>query len=133
MAVYPTGFNTRQPPPAACELDTAFLINRQWVADEEIADKRYIACKIQGRGLVVFLSCSHSGIFKVCNDGVRRGQEDLFGVVGGIHLAGKKLEERISHTVDDLKQMNPSVVIAGHCTGWRGKAQLATNFEGKLC
>ena len=50
-------------------------------------------------------------------------------VLGGYHLAGKVMEQRINATIDDLNtKIRPRVVAPGHCTGWRAKARLADTF-----
>ena len=107
----------------------ASLVDGKWVLDEEIADERYVACKVKGRGVVVFSSCSHAGITNVCRDVTQRTKAPLWGVIGGFHLGGRLVEGRITRTVKDLKAMNPAVVLAGHCTGWKAKAHLAVELE----
>lgn len=32
-----------------------------WETDEAIADERYVAAAVRGKGLVVFSACSHAG------------------------------------------------------------------------
>jgi hypothetical protein len=32
-----------------------------WETDEEIADERYVAAAVKGKGVVVFSACSHAG------------------------------------------------------------------------
>jgi 7,8-dihydropterin-6-yl-methyl-4-(beta-D-ribofuranosyl)aminobenzene 5'-phosphate synthase len=110
------------------------LVDGVWKADPNIEDERYIACNVKNHGLVVFSSCSHAGINNVCRDALLKtaGSTPLFGVLGGLHLAGARVEERIAQTVADLKEVDPSVVIAGHCTGWRGKAALADAFPNRF-
>ena len=106
------------------------MVNGKYVLDEEIADERYLACKVRGRGLVVFSACSHAGIVNVCKDAKDKAKDVIFGVAGGLHLAGGQVEGRIAQTVSDLKEIDPAIVLGGHCTGWRAKAQLAVNLEG---
>ena len=101
---------------------------KQWVPDEEIKDERYIACKIKGRGVVVFSACSHAGIVNVCMDATYQLKSKLTAAVGGFHLAGSSVEDRIEKTVEALKDLNPELLLAGHCTGWRAKAKLAEEF-----
>lgn len=100
----------------------------QWVPDEDIRDERYVACKIKGRGVVVFSACSHAGIVNVCRDAMDKLESRLTAVVGGFHLAGSSVEDRIEPTVEALKEMNPELLLTGHCTGWRAKAKLAEEF-----
>jgi len=111
--------------------------NGKWMPDTEIPDERYLACRVKGRGLVVFSACSHSGIINVCRDVQQRGSTNdslghIFGIIGGLHLAGGQVEERIPQTLKDLKLVNPNVVLAGHCTGWKAKAMLATEMDGRF-
>jgi 7,8-dihydropterin-6-yl-methyl-4-(beta-D-ribofuranosyl)aminobenzene 5'-phosphate synthase len=50
-------------------------------------------------------------------------------VLGGYHLAGSAVEERISSTVRDLAGLiRPRIVAPGHCTGWRANVALAEQF-----
>lgn len=108
-------------------------IDGQWQPDTEIADERYVAAKVKDRGVVIFSACSHAGIINVCRDAVRRFKLPIFGVVGGLHLAGANVQERIGPTVADLKQdLKPSIVLGGHCTGWKAKVQLAMAFPGNF-
>jgi 7,8-dihydropterin-6-yl-methyl-4-(beta-D-ribofuranosyl)aminobenzene 5'-phosphate synthase len=49
-------------------------------------------------------------------------------VLGGYHLAGKIMEQRIDDTARDLRELiAPRLLAPGHCTGWRAKAALATS------
>lgn len=109
------------------------LVGNKWIPDTEIRDERYVACRIRGRGIVVLSACSHAGINNVCRDALNRyGDKSLpaplFGVVGGFHLGGVAVEDRIEATVEDLKELHPAVLLPGHCTGWRAKARLATEM-----
>ena len=85
--------------------------------------------KILGRGVIVFSSCSHAGIVNVSNDVTNKLDSKLTGVVGGFHLAGSSVEGRIKDTIDGLKVLDPDILLAGHCTGWKAKAQLHQAFE----
>lgn len=101
----------------------------QWITDEEIRDERYVACKIKGRGVIVFSACSHAGVVNVCMDAMEKLQSSrLTAIIGDFHLAGSSVEDRIVPTVEALKEMNPELLLAGHCTGWRAKAKLAEEF-----
>lgn len=99
--------------------------------DPLIMDERYVAACVKGRGVSVFSACSHAGVVNAC-----LAASEAFGgtpvdvVIGGYHLAGKAMEERIEPTVRDLKaRVAPRVVAPGHCTGWRAKARLAQAFS----
>ena len=105
------------------------LPDGNWIPDEEIFDERYVAVKLRGRGIIVFSACSHAGIVNVCNDVMSKLKSKLTGVVGGFHLAGRSMEDKIDDTISCLKELNPDILLAGHCTGWRAKARLSQEFE----
>jgi 7,8-dihydropterin-6-yl-methyl-4-(beta-D-ribofuranosyl)aminobenzene 5'-phosphate synthase len=98
--------------------------------DPLILDERFVAAHVRGRGVSVLSACSHAGIVNACLGAQAQfpgAPIDL--VLGGYHLSGKAMEERIDQTVKDLKhQIRPRVVAPGHCTGWRAKTALANAF-----
>ena len=100
------------------------------VADPLIMDERCLVAHVRGRGISVLSACSHAGIVNAC----LCAQATFPGipvdvVLGGYHLAGKVMEQRIEETIKDLNnKIQPRVVAPGHCTGWRAKARLADTF-----
>ncbi|MGE3773887.1 MAG: MBL fold metallo-hydrolase [Gammaproteobacteria bacterium] len=104
--------------------------NGRLEADPLIMDERFLAARVRGRGLSVLSACSHAGIVNAC-----LGAQSAFPgapidvVLGGYHLAGKIMEQRIDDTTRDLAALiEPRIVAPGHCTGWRAKAALARRF-----
>jgi len=104
-----------------------------WEPDEMLWDERFLAVNVRGKGLVVLSACSHAGVINVlthardCFLGVK-----LHAVLGGLHLAGTN-ERIIPDTVAALRDLNPDVIAAGHCTGWRAMAALTNAFgDAKL-
>lgn len=93
--------------------------------DPLIMDERFIAATVAGRGLSVFSACSHAGIINACLEARKQlpgGSVDV--VLGGYHLAGKGMEQRIGPTISDLRdRIAPLVVAPGHCTRWRAKVR----------
>ncbi len=104
--------------------------NASGAPDPLIMDERFLAAWVRGRGITVFSACSHAGIVNACLGALSRFPSlsvDL--VLGGYHLAGKTMEQRIEATVRDLRdRIAPRLVAPGHCTGWRAKARLAQVF-----
>ena len=98
--------------------------------DPMIMDERFVAARVDGRGLTVFSACSHAGIINVCLDAKSSFPEiPIDTVLGGYHLAGKVMERRIEPTIADLEsRVDPRLVAPGHCTGWRAKSRLADTF-----
>lgn len=77
------------------------------------------------RGLVVFNSCSHSGIVNIVRNipGMLPGKK-VYAVVGGFHMFGKNTpngmncsEEYVYRVTDALKAEGVEQVYTGHCTG----------------
>lgn len=99
-------------------------------ADPLIMDERLLAAEVVGRGVTVLSACSHAGIVNAClaaSAAFDSARIDL--ALGGFHLAGKRMEERIPETLRDLaERVRPSILAPGHCTGWRAKAALAREF-----
>jgi 7,8-dihydropterin-6-yl-methyl-4-(beta-D-ribofuranosyl)aminobenzene 5'-phosphate synthase len=99
-------------------------------ADPLIMDERFLCAEVRGRGVTVLSACSHAGVVNTC----LAAQDHYAGttldvVLGGFHLAGAAVEQRIDATVADLADVvGPRIVAPGHCTGWRAKAALATRF-----
>ncbi|KAH9851472.1 beta-lactamase-like protein [Lenzites betulinus] len=98
-----------------------------WESEEDIMDERYAAIDVVGKGLVIFSACSHAGIVNVVKDAVETLARPVYMIIGGFHLAGADLVERIPPTVDYLaNQMRPAptYVLPMHCTGFVAKTAL---------
>jgi 7,8-dihydropterin-6-yl-methyl-4-(beta-D-ribofuranosyl)aminobenzene 5'-phosphate synthase len=100
-----------------------------WQPDPLIMDERYVAVHVRGKGLIVFSACSHAGIINVLLD-ARRVFPDVpvYGVLGGLHLAGLAMEGLIPDTVAHLKQFELQQIMPAHCTGWRALHALLNEF-----
>jgi len=98
--------------------------------DPLIHDERLLAARVRGRGVSVLSACSHAGIVNACL-GARAAFDDerLDLVLGGFHLAGRQMEDRIDATLKDLAgTIDPHLIAPGHCTGWRAKSALSQAF-----
>ena len=98
--------------------------------DPEIRDERFLAATVRGRGTTVFTACSHAGVVNVGLEARRLFTDQPIDLLlGGYHLAGTTVEDRIEATVRDLKDLvEPRIVAPGHCTGWRAAGTLADAF-----
>jgi 7,8-dihydropterin-6-yl-methyl-4-(beta-D-ribofuranosyl)aminobenzene 5'-phosphate synthase len=103
--------------------------------DPDIHDERFLAASVRGRGTTVLTACSHAGVVNVGLEARRISPDrpiDL--LLGGYHLAGATVEDRIEPTVRDLDALvDPRIVAPGHCTGWRAAAALAHAFSPDRC
>ncbi|KAI0049822.1 hypothetical protein FA95DRAFT_1587993 [Auriscalpium vulgare] len=104
----------------------------EWVPDEAITDERYAVVDVLGKGLVIFSSCSHAGIVNVVKDAVAAFSRPVYMVIGGLHLAGVELADRIEPTVAFLARAGPTYVLPMHCTGSNAKIALEKEF-GEGC
>lgn len=81
---------------------------------------------------MVFTGCGHAGIINTCRNAlILGGGAPLYSVVGGYHLADAD-SAKLHATMYDLKKLKPSVLLAGHCTGWRFKCQVAREMPDCL-
>ena len=96
-----------------------------WELDELLLDERFVAVHVGGKGIVVFTACSHAGVINVLEHArATFAGTPLYGVVGGLHLAGPN-EKIIPETVAALKTFGLTFIAAGHCTGWRATNAIA--------
>ena len=102
----------------------------QVTLDLEIHDERFLAANVAGRGTTVFTACSHAGVVNVGLEARHLFPDQPIDLLlGGYHLAGTTVEDRIEPTVRDLAaRVEPRIVAPGHCTGWRAAAALADAF-----
>jgi len=104
------------------------LDGKGWELDEIMVDERFLAVHVAGKGIVVFTACSHAGVINVLEHArTLFAGTPLYGVVGGLHLAGAN-ETIIPETVAALQRFRLSLIAAGHCTGWRALHALAREF-----
>jgi 7,8-dihydropterin-6-yl-methyl-4-(beta-D-ribofuranosyl)aminobenzene 5'-phosphate synthase len=97
-----------------------------WQPDPLILDDQALVVHLRGRGLVVLTGCGHAGAINIVRDAQRlTGVPTLHALLGGLHLGGPAFELIIDPTVHALTEMAPSLVVAGHCTGWRAQHALA--------
>jgi 7,8-dihydropterin-6-yl-methyl-4-(beta-D-ribofuranosyl)aminobenzene 5'-phosphate synthase len=105
---------------------------KDWEPDELVADERWLAVNLAGNGLVVFSACSHAGIINVLTHArATFPGVPIHAVLGGLHLSGTN-EKVIPQTVEDMRAFSPAMIAAGHCTGWRAMAALASAFGDKV-
>jgi 7,8-dihydropterin-6-yl-methyl-4-(beta-D-ribofuranosyl)aminobenzene 5'-phosphate synthase len=102
------------------------FINGSWQPDPWIWDDRAIVINIEGKGLVILSGCAHAGIVNTIRYAQQiTGLSKIYAVIGGFHLAGKEGESRIEQSVEELRKINPNLIVPSHCTGWRAKCTIA--------
>jgi 7,8-dihydropterin-6-yl-methyl-4-(beta-D-ribofuranosyl)aminobenzene 5'-phosphate synthase len=126
--------------PRQTSYETGLVGHHSWrgaqvTLDTEIHDERFLAATVRGRGTTVFTACSHAGVVNVGLEARRLlPNQPVDLLLGGYHLAGATVEDRIEPTVRDLTNLvAPQIVAPGHCTGWRAVAALVEAFSPAGC
>lgn len=102
------------------------LVNGSWQPDPWIRDDQAIVINVKEKGLVVVSGCAHAGIINTVRYARQiTGITRVCAVIGGFHLAGKEFEKRIKQSVEELKRINPKLIVPSHCTGWRAMCAFA--------
>ncbi|MDD2454553.1 MAG: MBL fold metallo-hydrolase [Synergistaceae bacterium] len=100
------------------------------VQKDFMVDDIALTAQIGGKGAVIVTGCSHAGIINILKHSLKEG-ERLEAVIGGFHLV-EASEDRITKTVSALEAFSPSLVAAGHCTGFRAQWSLYGVFREKF-
>jgi 7,8-dihydropterin-6-yl-methyl-4-(beta-D-ribofuranosyl)aminobenzene 5'-phosphate synthase len=96
-------------------------VNGEWQPDPRVLDDRALVLNVKGKGLVVISGCAHAGIINTVLYAQQiAGVNRVYAILGGFHLAGKDYETKITPTTNELKRLNPKIIVPSHCTGWRG-------------
>jgi len=98
----------------------------EWRHDPLVLDDQALVVHLRGRGLVVLTGCGHAGAVNIVRHAQRlTGVPKLYALLGGLHLSGPAFEPVIGPTVSALTDLAPTLVVPGHCTGWRAQHALA--------
>ncbi len=117
-----TGYEPGFPPQQA-------WLDGKWEPDPLVLDDQALIVSVAGKGLVVITGCGHAGVVNICRYATRlTGGQPLYALVGGFHLNGPLFEPLIPQVLDDLADLNPSVLVPAHCTGWRAGHAMANRF-----
>ncbi len=100
-----------------------------WQPDSRIMDERALIFNLKGKGLVVISGCAHAGIINTIKYAQQiTGVSRVYAIFGGFHLAGREFEKRIQPTIEELKRINPGLIVPSHCTGWRALYAVSEKF-----
>jgi 7,8-dihydropterin-6-yl-methyl-4-(beta-D-ribofuranosyl)aminobenzene 5'-phosphate synthase len=103
--------------------------NGEWVPDPIISDDQCVIINVRNKGLVVVTGCGHAGIINIIRNAVSlSGVDKIFLVMGGFHLTGALFEPIIEPTIRELKDINPSFIVPGHCTGYKAQHRIAVEL-----
>lgn len=90
-----------------------------------LEDDQSVVINVKDKGLVVVSGCAHSGIVNTVNYAREiSGVDRIWAILGGFHLAPAE-DEEIQRTIDEIKALEPAMVVPSHCTGFRAISQFA--------
>lgn len=100
-------------------------IDGAWVVDP-FHDDQGIAVNVKGKGLVVIGGCSHAGIINTVKYAQKATRiKKVHAILGGFHLTGPLFESIIEPTIEEMKKIDPDLIVPMHCTGWKAINQFA--------
>ena len=103
--------------------------DNSWQPDLLVLDDRALVINIKDKGLVIISGCAHAGIINTIRYAQQiTGLAKVYAILGGFHLAGKEFQKRIEPTIEELKEINPELIVPSHCTGWRALISIAQAF-----
>jgi 7,8-dihydropterin-6-yl-methyl-4-(beta-D-ribofuranosyl)aminobenzene 5'-phosphate synthase len=95
---------------------------------DSFSDEQALVMNVKGHGLVVIGGCCHPGVVNMVKYAQKlTGVDQVAAILGGFHLTVGG-EHLIRETIQGLKELNPGIILAGHCTGFKALTQLALNF-----
>jgi 7,8-dihydropterin-6-yl-methyl-4-(beta-D-ribofuranosyl)aminobenzene 5'-phosphate synthase len=95
------------------------LRNGEWTPDPLIMDDQALIINVRDRGLVILTGCGHAGIVNIVRHArAITGEQRVHAVIGGFHLSGRAFEANIAPTAAALRELAPSLLVPGHCTGF---------------
>ncbi|KAG5751498.1 hypothetical protein H9Q69_009801 [Fusarium xylarioides] len=103
----------------------------EWVKDELIMEERFVMCKLKGKGLVIFTGCSHAGLINIARHAKTIDDSPIYAIVGGYYLADAS-HDKMEQSMKDLKDLEPALLMPGHCTGWRFKGLIEREMPGQM-
>ena len=95
---------------------------------DQFSDEQALVAHVEGRGLVILGGCSHPGIVNMVKYAQKlTGIKKVAAIIAGLHLTAGG-DPLIKQTIQGLKEIEPELIIAGHCTGFKALTQLALAF-----
>jgi 7,8-dihydropterin-6-yl-methyl-4-(beta-D-ribofuranosyl)aminobenzene 5'-phosphate synthase len=101
-------------------LPNALIERNGHLEKDAVLDDQALAIRLRGEGLVVISGCSHSGIINtVAHARKITGEEKVHAILGGFHLSGTFFEQILEETLEEMRKIDPQVIVPMHCTGWK--------------
>jgi len=102
------------------------------ILEDTMPDDLSLFARIRDKGSVILTGCSHAGAVNICRQCKKMtDQSPIQALIGGFHLV-EASSERITKTVEALRQLEISSVLAGHCTGFPAQVELSRVFGDRF-
>jgi len=103
------------------------VVNGKEEADP-FTDEQALVMNVKDQGLVIIGGCCHPGVVNMVKYAQKlTGVDKVAAILGGFHLTAGG-EQLIRNTIQGLQELDPKVILAGHCTGFKALTQLALSF-----
>ena len=98
-----------------------------------MSDDQSLVMHLRNKGLVIVSGCSHAGIVNtVLYSKKLSGVDRVHAILGGFHLTGAVFEPVIDPTIQELKKLDPEVLVPMHCTGWKAINRFSQAFPASF-
>lgn len=102
------------------------------ILPDDLEDDQAIVFHVKRKGLVVLSGCAHSGIVNTIEHARDiSGVDQVHAVIGGFHLAMAD-EDEVNQTIQYFKDLNPELVVPGHCTGLKAISRFSQEFPDQF-
>jgi len=99
-------------------MPSAYYEKGREIYKDHIMDDKGLVLYIKDKDLVVITGCGHSGIINTFRQAQEiTGVEKIYCVAGGFHLIGNIGEAIIERTIEEMKKIDPEVIVPCRCTG----------------
>ncbi|HEY9247185.1 MAG TPA: MBL fold metallo-hydrolase, partial [Candidatus Methanoperedens sp.] len=91
---------------------------------DDFRDENSIFINVKNKGLIILTACAHTGIMNTVKMAQKIfGIGKIYALIGGYHMNWAS-KERIDSTIEFLKEINPEILSAMHCSGFKFTARL---------
>jgi len=96
-------------------------------------DDKGIVLDIHEKGLVVITGCGHAGIINTAQHAQKiTGVQKIYCIMGGFHLIRDIGEPTIKRAIEEMKRLDPEVIVPCHCTGFKAMQEFERAFPGSF-
>jgi len=110
-------------------MPSAYYEKNGKIYKDHIMDDKAIILHVKDKGLAIISGCSHSRIINTIRHAHNiTGINKIYCVMGGFHLSGPFFETIIPRTIEEMKKIDPDVIVPCHCTGLKAAHEFEKAF-----